>query len=441
MSRNTPPGFKSQRFKPQDFIQLNFEGIKDLNVHQCFQLIDHIYNQVKLPTPASCKINSVLPEPLDQFLWSKDFVMVRCGFDHVYNVFKATEFDFPDPEISDLPVKSGKLDYCDLTPTQTIKSSFHLKDILLQFMPDTSFQVLQEMQHTTAWILRIITTLKTKSCPPYILQEGILVRQTKTAKQVKLQIVLPDCMTKMFLFDIHHNTGLKHINMAQCQRLIESYFYIKNFKNIFSDIVKNCKFCQLNNTYPNKKLNFSSLKVFINQPSAFLHLDICILRESKICPAFLTIVDIFTGYSQFIPCPSAPTTEQIIDLLMSRWISVFSHPICITSDNASYFSSQLLGEVATLLKIKLFKIAPLHSQSNFSERVHKYALNIFRIYLQNYEITDKNFPMLCSLVSVSHNQLPSLVSGHSPYYLMFATPPKVNNFTILAKCTKQGTTN
>ena len=74
-----------------------------------------------------------------------------------------------------------------------------------------------------------------------------------------------------------------------------------------------------------------------------ISMDICSVRTRSPMDSFLTIVDVFSRYSVFIPVNKDATAEIILDKFMQHWIRYFGFPASVTVDRGSNFTNKLLG--------------------------------------------------------------------------------------------------
>ena len=95
------------------------------------------------------------------------------------------------------------------------------------------------------------------------------------------------------------------------------------------------------------------LKLFVDAPKKFIAMDVCTMRSKSAIDSFLTIVDIFSRYSVFIPINKDRTADVILDCLVQNWIRFFGFPASLLVDGASNFTNSLIGSVAANLNIKM----------------------------------------------------------------------------------------
>ena len=118
----------------------------------------------------------------------------------------------------------------------------------------------------------------------------------------------------------------------------------------------------------------------MDAPKKFVAMDICSVRSKSPVDSFLTIVDIFSRYSVFIPVNKDCIADIILDKFVQHWIRYFGFPASVTVDGGSNFTNSLIGSVAANLNIKMCRISPYNSHSNVSERYNKFALMGIKIF-------------------------------------------------------------
>ena len=229
------------------------------------------------------------------------------------------------------------------------------------------------------------------------------------------QIVLPCVFAKPLIERFHKMHYFKHLGIIPMSRHLQLHFYIKNFKQVAQDIVKNCSFCLYNKQHPLKKME-PGLRMSIDRPRVLIYWDICTLCSAEKEDSFFTIVDGFSKFVIFIPVSRHATAHQIVECLFSHWIRHYGIPLLISSDGGSNFVNKLTGQIAAELNIKTVRIAPYNSKANLAERYNAYCLFIMKIFHQSYKITNDNFSMLLALASQMLNQQINK-SGFSPHFL------------------------
>ena len=240
------------------------------------------------------------------------------------------------------------------------------------------------------------------------------------------QLAIPSNLAPQIIKRFHEQNFFQHLGVAGMKRHLESIFFIKNFTNLATKVVQDCIFCSYNKIYPNRKLE-PGLKLFVDAPKKIVAMDLCTVRTKSPVDSFLTIVDVFSRYSAFIPISKDCTADVILDKFVQHWIRYFGFPASILVDGATNFTNSLIGSAAANLNIKICRISPYNSQSNVAERYNKFALMGIKIFHQNYGIDDNNFGIILSLIGQMLNSQ-KLPNGFTPSFLMTGSEA---NFSVI----------
>ena len=186
-----------------------------------------------------------------------------------------------------------------------------------------------------------------KSHQHFFLHESILFRKHRLENNILVdQIAIPSNLAPQLIKRFHEQNFFQHLGVIGMKRHLEFIFFIKNFTNLATKVVQDCIFCSYNKTYPNRKLE-PGLKLHVDAPKKFIAMDICTVRSKSAIDSFLTIVDIFSRYSVFIPINKDCTANVILDCLVQNWIRFFGFPASLLVDGASNFTNSLIGSVTT----------------------------------------------------------------------------------------------
>ena len=87
------------------------------------------------------------------------------------------------------------------------------------------------------------------------------------------------------------------------------------------------------------------------------------------------------------------------------------------SDQASEFTGQVISELCDLLGITKIRTSPYHSQTNSTiERVHQ---TLRRMIAKMDPDKRAKWPSHLGPILIAYNATRSLITGYSPYFLMF----------------------
>ena len=143
------------------------------------------------------------------------------------------------------------------------------------------------------------------------------------------------------------------------------------------------------------------------------------------------IVDHFTWYVQVFVTRNqmARTTARV---LYNKYFSVFGFPQRLMSDQGTGFTGKLIKAMCSLLGIEKIRTTPYHPQSNGSaKRVHQTLQQM--IGKLDPECRRKWLVHL-GCVLIAYNGTRSLVTGFSPYYLMFGQRPQLPIDLLFPAC-------
>ena len=416
------------------FLQLDFAGIPPLSMNdtlalikKALDLIGHTQNNKH----ELSGIRSVLPG-LPQRAWPLD-PNTSIGFfpgESIGKIFSAIDFKIQNKQGVSIP-SIGQFSANAMQPynfEETQKQN--IKQAILTFLPSVSRKGLIKLQHSEDWINRLVDQLSNRKVyQHYYMFEGILMRKFRMPTSVLVdQIVLPTVLGKAVIKHFHEKDFFKHMSKEKMQRHLLPLFYIRNFGKLATDIVQSCVFCCYHKVYPNHALQ-PGLKLHVDSPKKFIFLDICTVRSNAQIDSFLTILDAFSKYVVYIPVIKDATAQTIVDIIFAHWIRIFGFPLTISADGASNFSNKLIGEISSLLRIKLVRIAPYNSKGNMSERWNKFCLFGIKIFHHSYGVTDGNFSIILSLIGQMINAQ-VMPNGYSPFYLMMGSDPHVNFITF-----------
>lgn len=211
------------------------------------------------------------------------------------------------------------------------------------------------------------------------------------------------------------------------QRIRDKYRWPKMRQDI-KDYIKNCKSCQLNKT--SRKRNKAPMEITSTSRQAFerLAIDICgpfpITEQGN--RFVLTMQDDLTKFSHAVPLPNheAPTVaDNLVEFFM-----MFGIAQRILSDQGKEFMSEVVKEVAKVLKLKHSIATAYHPETNGAlERSHSTLKDYLKHYIHPQQHDwDKYVPiaMFCYNTHVHSS------TKFMPYELVFGIKPRIpNSFT------------
>ena len=162
--------------------------------------------------------------------------------------------------------------------------------------------------------------------------------------------------------------------------------------------------------------------IVCTEPLDLVHIDYVSMevmvgmKEKPVVKNVLVIEDHFTRYTQAYVTNNhtACTTARV---LYNEFFSVFGFPRRLMSDQASEFTGQVISELCDLLGITKIRTLPYHPQTNGTvERVHQ---TLRRMIAKMDPDKKAKWPLHLGPILIAYNATRSLITGYSPYFLMF----------------------
>ena len=168
--------------------------------------------------------------------------------------------------------------------------------------------------------------------------------------------------------------------------------------------------------------------ILCTEPMKLVHIDyvgmeVTVAMDKKpIVRNVLVVVDPFTRYVQAFVTKNhtARTTARV---LYNNYFSLFGFPQRLMSDQGTEFCGKVIAAMCSLLGIEKICTTLYHPQTNGSaERVHQ---TLQRMIGKLDPEKRRKWPAHIRSIIVAYNSTRSLVTGYSPYYLMFRSRPQL----------------
>ena len=168
--------------------------------------------------------------------------------------------------------------------------------------------------------------------------------------------------------------------------------------------------------------------IICTEPMKLVHIDYVGMevtvstQEKLMVKNVLVIVDHFTRYVQAYVTRNQ-TERTTARVLYDEYFSMFGFPQRLMSDQGTGFTSKVIAAMCSLLGIEKIWTTPYHPQSNGSaKRVHQTLRRMIgKLDLEKHQ----KWPVHLGSVLIAYNATRSLVTGYSPYYLMFGRRPRL----------------
>ena len=167
----------------------------------------------------------------------------------------------------------------------------------------------------------------------------------------------------------------------------------------------------------------------------YVRMEVTVATDKKpIVQNVLVVVDHFTPYVQAFVTKNH-TVRTMAWVLYNNYFSVFGFPQRLMSDQGTEFCGKVIAAICSLLGVEKICTTPYHPQSNGSaERVHQtLQCMIGKLDLEKR----KKWPAHIGSIIIAYNSTRSLVTGYSPYYLMFRRRPWLPIDLLFPTCQTQ----
>ena len=166
--------------------------------------------------------------------------------------------------------------------------------------------------------------------------------------------------------------------------------------------------------------------IICTEPMELVHIDyvgmeVTVATNKKpIVKHLLVVVDHFMRYVQAFVMKNH-TAKTMARVLYNNYFSVFGFPQRLMSDQGTEFCGKVIAAMCSLLGIEKIRTTLYHPQTNGSaERVHQ----MLQCMIGKLDPEKrKKWPTHIGLIIIAYNSTRSLVTGYSPYYLMFRRRP------------------
>ena len=168
--------------------------------------------------------------------------------------------------------------------------------------------------------------------------------------------------------------------------------------------------------------------ILCTEPMELVHIDYVGMevtvaaKEKPVVKNVLVVVDHFTRYVQAYVTKNH-TARMTARVLYNNYFSVFGFPQRLMSDQGTEFCGNVIAAMCSLLGIEKIRTTPYHPQTNGSaERVHQTLQHMIGKLDPEKR---KKWPYHIGSILIAYNATRSMVTGFSPYFLMFGRRPRL----------------
>ena len=271
----------------------------------------------------------------------------------------------------------------------------------------------------------------------FTLQDNLLYLQvTPTNSQDMVPVfVVPTADRQAAIDGFHHSAG--HQGCDCTLSLMKEQFWWPGMSQALLKTVANCGRCI---QYKAKGQLPPMQPIICTEPMELVHIDyvrmeVTIATDKKpVVRNVLVVVDHFTQYVQAFVTKNhtARTTAWV---LYNNYFSVFGFPQRLMSDQGTEFCGKVIAAMCSLLSIEKIRTTRYHPQTNGSAEIVHQTLQHMIGKLDPEK--RRKWPAHIGSIIIAYNSTRSLVTGYSPYYLMFGRRPRLPIDLLFPMCRTQ----
>ena len=243
-----------------------------------------------------------------------------------------------------------------------------------------------------------------------LFDDGVLVRETKSRRQMVLPVVFHDLVFK----ELHQKMG--HLGSDRVEELTRQRFYWPYMQKDVETFIKEKCSCVASKK-PNVPEKAPLVPILTSAPFEMLCIDYLKLNPCKGGFQYtLVITDHFTRFSQAYATKSK-SSKDAANKIFNEFVLQFGFPQKIHHDQGPEFNSGLFKELHRLSGIRMSNTTPYHAQGDGKvERFNRTLLNMLRAIPESEK---NNWKAYLSKLTFAYNSTVNKLTGYSPFFLLF----------------------
>ena len=268
-----------------------------------------------------------------------------------------------------------------------------------------------------------------QQCEDFVVMSGVLfkIRYDSVKKgEPSLVLCVPEKYLPTILHQYHDSILAGHPGIVKLYEKLKRKYYFPGLLTLVHQYVKSCIECESTKPKLNEpKVNYPRIPLDY-RPMARFSMDVKHMTKSKLGYKYILLCTCeSTNWVVGIPIADEQA-ETIADALFYKVICVYGTPKAIICDEAPAFTSTLMQSYFHTLNIQPYYISPMNHGSNRTERYIRTLGDIICKYLTD---TGDNWPLFVGPVCYAMNTQISLITGYTPYEMIFHTnPPDLMKF-------------
>ena len=164
-----------------------------------------------------------------------------------------------------------------------------------------------------------------------------------------------------------------------------------------------------------------------SRPGELLHIDFTLieetvpLREDPVIHNVLVLQDHFSKYIVAYVVKDQ-TAHTAAETLRNGYFGLFGAPAYLVSDQGKAFTGHVITHLCELYGVQKLRTSPYHAQTNGQvERMNQTIIHMIGKLEDRKACWSEHLPELL----LAYNATCSIVTGYSPYYLLFGRRPRI----------------
>ena len=257
-----------------------------------------------------------------------------------------------------------------------------------------------------------------------VMDKLLYLRVTAPGSKETLPVFVVPARKRLVAIDGCHRCA-GHQGRDRTLSLMKERFWWPGMSKTLLTVLQNCGRCK---QFEAKGELPGMQPILCTEPMELVHMDYVGMevtvaaKEKPVVKNVLVVVDHFTRYVQAFVTKNQ-TAYTTAKKLYNEYFLVFGFPQWLMLDQGTGFTGKVIKALCSLLGIEKIQTTPYHPQSNGSaEQIHQTLQRM--IGKLDPEHREK-WPDHIGSVLIAYNATRSLVTGYSPYFLMFGRRPRL----------------
>lgn len=275
----------------------------------------------------------------------------------------------------------------------------------------------------------LFSAAKESTSCSFCVRDGLLYKKNFSAIGARFLLVVPEALRSSVLRVVHDDPTSGHLGSTRTLHRAKERFYWPQMRKTTETYVATCAECQSHKRPTAASAGF--LQPVVPPSSPFEQVGIDLIgpfpRSSTGNRWIIVCADYLTRFCETAALPSA-TAGEVSQFMLHCIILRHGPPRVIISDRGRQFTADVVEELLRLCASNLRHSTPYHPQTNgLTERTNRTLVNMISMYVSS---DHKNWDEVLPFVTYAYNTAQHETTGYSPFFLLYARPPRYTLDTI-----------